>query len=101
MEHDRALVQTNCLEVIKAIQEGYSVSSNSTLLWRIQQVLQSRNHWVIRHVPRKSNQVASLIAKMSSNEKVGIQVVEDKLRELIDTFEKDKTFGAFVHFSLI
>ncbi|MBA0816581.1 hypothetical protein Gohar_001228, partial [Gossypium harknessii] len=38
----------------------------------------------------KSNQVASLIAKMSSDGKKGIQVVEDKPRELIDTLEKDK-----------
>ncbi|MBA0605490.1 hypothetical protein Godav_018060, partial [Gossypium davidsonii] len=29
----------DCLEVVKAIQEGYYVSSNSTLLQLIQQVL--------------------------------------------------------------
>ncbi|MBA0823367.1 hypothetical protein Goarm_020102, partial [Gossypium armourianum] len=54
----------DCLEVVKAIQEGYSVSSNTALLQRIQLMLQSRNHWVIKHVPRECNQVADLIAKM-------------------------------------
>ncbi|MBA0642030.1 hypothetical protein Goklo_026495 [Gossypium klotzschianum] len=73
---DRALIQTNCLEVVKAIQEGYSVSSNSALLQRIQLMLQSKNHWVIRHVPRECNQVADLIAKMSYVGKEGMQVVE-------------------------
>ncbi|MFQ6632348.1 hypothetical protein Gotur_009266 [Gossypium turneri] len=70
------MIQTDCLEVVKAIQESYSVSSNSALLRRIQQMLQSRNHWVIRHV----------IAKMSFIGKKGMQMVEYVLRELIDTF---------------
>ncbi|MFQ6650614.1 hypothetical protein Gotur_022594, partial [Gossypium turneri] len=67
--HDKALVQPDCLEVVKAIQEGDFVSSNLVLLQRIMQLLQNKDHWVIRHMPRESNQVNNLIVPLSSDEK--------------------------------
>lgn len=47
------------------IQKCYFVFSILILFQRIQQMLQSRNYWVIKYVPRKSNRVTDIIIKIS------------------------------------
>ncbi|MBA0729930.1 hypothetical protein Golax_025451, partial [Gossypium laxum] len=62
----KALIQTDCLEALNAIQDGYLGISNSILVRQIKLMLQYKEHWIVRHVPREKNQVVDHLAKMSS-----------------------------------
>ncbi|MFQ6635472.1 hypothetical protein Gotur_012442 [Gossypium turneri] len=58
--YDGVLIQTDSLEVVKAIQDSSPSSSNSTLIRRI-----NVRSWAIQHFPREHNKVADCLAKMA------------------------------------
>ncbi|KAH1079951.1 hypothetical protein J1N35_019712 [Gossypium stocksii] len=41
--HDRVIIYTDCLEVVKAIRQSSSTSSNSALIRRIHNILSQEN----------------------------------------------------------
>ncbi|MBA0800863.1 hypothetical protein Gohar_011275, partial [Gossypium harknessii] len=63
--YKKVVIQSDNLQVVKAIQDNLLEDSNLVLIKRIQQVLQHESHWLLRHVPKEKNQVADCITKMS------------------------------------
>lgn len=61
----RVLIQTNNLEVFKAIQDPDSKSSCSTLVRRIRQLLDSVRNWRLDHIPKEANKDADQMARMT------------------------------------
>lgn len=54
-----------------------------TLIRRILQVLMQTDHWRLRHVLKEENKVIGFLAKMTSDNKKGVQIVDEVPRELI------------------
>ncbi|MBA0790507.1 hypothetical protein Gohar_015151, partial [Gossypium harknessii] len=69
---------------VKVIQDSFLGTLNSALLRQSQQMLQCKEHWVLRHVPRERNQVVDRLAKISSVGKDGMQIITSVPRELIN-----------------
>ncbi|KAH1045874.1 hypothetical protein J1N35_036658 [Gossypium stocksii] len=62
--YDNVLIQTDSLEVVKAIQENLSNGSNSTLVRRIHSLLSWIGHWSVWHISREDNQDADSLVKL-------------------------------------
>ncbi|MBA0548440.1 hypothetical protein Golob_019542 [Gossypium lobatum] len=75
---------SDCLEAVKAIQDSFLGTLNLALLRQSQQMLQCKEHWVLKHVPRERNQVVDRLAKMSSVGKDGMQIITSVPKELIN-----------------
>ncbi|MBA0671874.1 hypothetical protein Goklo_007497 [Gossypium klotzschianum] len=56
--HDNVIIQSNNLEVVKAIQGRVYTTLNSALIRQIQSILSQENQWFLRYIPREQNQVA-------------------------------------------
>ncbi|KAK5770808.1 hypothetical protein PVK06_046963 [Gossypium arboreum] len=72
----RDCLATNSLEVVSAIQEGFKIGSNSTLIRRTLQRLSEFHHWSICHIPREENQKADRLVKLAHLDGQGLQVFE-------------------------
>ncbi|MBA0646306.1 hypothetical protein Goklo_014279, partial [Gossypium klotzschianum] len=59
-DHDKVIIQSNSLEVVKAIQGSISNASNLALIRRIQCILSQKDKWLLRYILREYNQVAEL-----------------------------------------
>ncbi|MBA0724765.1 hypothetical protein Golax_021427, partial [Gossypium laxum] len=66
--------------VIKGIQDSSLVDSHFALIRQIHQILSHVEHWSLRHVSRKNNQVVDCLVKMSLNRKEGLQIYDSTPR---------------------
>ncbi|MBA0769819.1 hypothetical protein Gotri_018516, partial [Gossypium trilobum] len=64
---DGVFIQTDNLEIVKAIQEMPSNGSNSALIRRIHQPLARIGHKHIRHISREDNQDADRLVKLAQH----------------------------------
>ncbi|KAG8500362.1 hypothetical protein CXB51_004181 [Gossypium anomalum] len=68
--HDRVLVLSNKLEVVKVIYDRNSVEPSISLVKRIQHILSQEERWFVRHILRENNQATDTLVKMAfANEK--------------------------------
>ncbi|KAG8490303.1 hypothetical protein CXB51_015481 [Gossypium anomalum] len=58
MSYDGVRIQSNSMEVVKAIQDSSPPSSNYALVRRIQHLLVNVKSWVIQHLSRECNKIA-------------------------------------------
>ncbi|MBA0803615.1 hypothetical protein Gohar_013805, partial [Gossypium harknessii] len=72
---NQVIIQTDNLEVVKAILGSTSSVSNSALIRRIQSVFEE-NQWLLRYIPRERNQVADCLTKQALTRKDDLQVFE-------------------------
>lgn len=62
--HDRVFIQSDNLEVIKAICDRQLVGASISLVRRIQQILFHEDKWFVRYIFREENQTTNALAKM-------------------------------------
>ncbi|MBA0848775.1 hypothetical protein Goshw_006986, partial [Gossypium schwendimanii] len=74
--HDKVLMNTNSMEVVRATQYTYSRDSNSTLIRRIRQLLTNAEQWHIQHILREDNKVADYLAKTACNNNNDIKLFD-------------------------
>ncbi|MBA0571168.1 hypothetical protein Golob_004756, partial [Gossypium lobatum] len=67
--HDRVFIQSDNLGLMRAIYDSKTISSNYSLIRRIQQILSQEGQWFLRHTPRENNQVVDGLAKMTFGKK--------------------------------
>lgn len=84
------LIYTDNIEVIKAIEDKQSKDANSALVKRTKQLLKYKRLSFFKYVPRKNNQVADEITKLTSNSKKGVQNLEGILREILQDICSNK-----------
>ncbi|KAK5792155.1 hypothetical protein PVK06_033269 [Gossypium arboreum] len=74
---EKVVIQTDSIEVVNAIQEGYSRTSNFALVRRILIILKALNQWRIQHIPREENLIADSLAKSVHSKRLGLRLIED------------------------
>ncbi|KAK5787192.1 hypothetical protein PVK06_041845 [Gossypium arboreum] len=74
--HNQVIILSDSLEVVKAITESSSTSSNSALIRRIHTMLSQETRWILRFILREQNQVTDCLAKQALIEKANMQVFE-------------------------
>ncbi|MBA0860465.1 hypothetical protein Goshw_017896 [Gossypium schwendimanii] len=73
---DGVFIQTDNLEIVKAIQEKPSNESNSALIRRIHQPLTQIGHKHIRHISREDNQNANRLVKLAQHRTYDLYLYE-------------------------
>ncbi|MFQ6649322.1 hypothetical protein Gotur_022901, partial [Gossypium turneri] len=63
--YKEATIQTDNLEVVRALTMMRSKDSSITLIIRIQRVINSEGQWEIRYIPRECNLSANRLAKFN------------------------------------
>ncbi|MBA0566669.1 hypothetical protein Golob_011466, partial [Gossypium lobatum] len=79
------MMQTNNLEVVKAIQETSSSILNSALISCIHHLLENVGPWGIQHILRKFNNVVDCIAKLAFDTRHGLKVFKEIPRDVLAT----------------
>ncbi|MBA0668711.1 hypothetical protein Goklo_001598, partial [Gossypium klotzschianum] len=74
--YDKVIIQSDSLEVVKAIQRSFFNSLNSALIRRIQCILSQEGQWLLLYIPREQNQVAGCLAKLTLVNKEELQVFD-------------------------
>ncbi|MBA0764781.1 hypothetical protein Gotri_014069 [Gossypium trilobum] len=92
--HDRVLILSDNLEVVKVIYDRNSTRSSIFLVKRIQHNLSQEKRWFVRHIPRKNNQATNILTKMAFANKVELYLFEASPLEIQEILEEDVTRGA-------
>ncbi|KAK5840808.1 hypothetical protein PVK06_009713 [Gossypium arboreum] len=74
---EKVVIQTDNIEVVNAIQEGYSGTSNFALVRRILIILKALNQWKSQHIPREENLITDSLAKSVRSKRLGLRLIED------------------------
>ncbi|MBA0560172.1 hypothetical protein Golob_017087 [Gossypium lobatum] len=61
----RATIQTDNLEIAKALQENMMTDSDIIVLRSVRRIMKTKGQWCIRYVPRDFNKVVDCLAKLS------------------------------------
>ncbi|KAH1128836.1 hypothetical protein J1N35_000214 [Gossypium stocksii] len=85
----RATIQTNNLEVAKALQENLMKNSGITVFRRVRRLMETEGQWCIRYVPRDFNKVADCLAKLSLARKSSLHVYDSAPIEVLELFQED------------
>lgn len=85
------------MEALQAIRGKTSPSSNLALIIRNQKLLQNKEHWVIRHIPREASRIVKMINVITQK----VHVLLKAFIELLGTFDSDKINDAFNFINLI
>ncbi|MBA0574202.1 hypothetical protein Golob_001431, partial [Gossypium lobatum] len=88
--YDKVIIQSDSLEVVKAIQRSFFNSSNSTLIRRIQRILSQEGQWLLVYIPREQNQVAGCLAKLTLVNKEELQVFDSPPMESLVFTDSDR-----------
>lgn len=92
--HDNVIIQSDSLEVIKAIHGSDSSTSNSSLIRIIRNILEQEKQWNLIYIPREQNQVADCLAKQALARKEELQILELPPTLALDLLEVDKINNA-------
>ncbi|MBA0561534.1 hypothetical protein Golob_018353 [Gossypium lobatum] len=74
--HDKLIIQSDNLEVVKDILRSVFTASNLVFIRRIQSILVLENQWCLLYIPIEQNQVADCLAKQALVEKEDLQVFD-------------------------
>ncbi|MBA0687168.1 hypothetical protein Goari_014723 [Gossypium aridum] len=91
--HNKVIIQSDSLEVVKAIQG--SITSNSALIRQIQCILSQEGKWLLRYILREHNQVVDCLTKLALANKEELQTFDIPLVETLAPLEADKAKGIF------
>lgn len=75
-DHDKVIIQSDSLEIVKAIQGRDPSNSNLALIRRIQNILAQEKPWLLTFIPRDQNQVADCLAKLALAKKGDMQIYD-------------------------
>ncbi|MBA0873333.1 hypothetical protein Goshw_000925, partial [Gossypium schwendimanii] len=93
--YDKMIIQSDSLEVVKAIQRSFFNSSNSALIRRIQRILSQEGQWLLLYIPIEQNQVAGCLAKLTLVNKEELQVFDSPPMESLVFIDSDRIRGFF------
>lgn len=68
---------------------------SSTLVKRVQQLLQNKDFWVVKHVFKEVNFVTDKITKMAPSNVKGVNVLTNLPTSSSEAIDNDKASGAF------
>ncbi|MBA0566461.1 hypothetical protein Golob_011274, partial [Gossypium lobatum] len=77
------LIQTDSLEVIKAIKDSSFSRSNSALIRHIHHLLLNIGSYAIQHFPRDCNKVVDCLATMAFDMNQGMKILDKISREVL------------------
>ncbi|MBA0701119.1 hypothetical protein Goari_022841, partial [Gossypium aridum] len=92
--HDRVLIVSDNLEVVKVIYDHNSARSSIFLVKRIQHDLSQEKMWFVRHIPRENNQATNILTKMAFANKVELYLFDASPLEIQEILEEDVARGA-------
>ncbi|MBA0552217.1 hypothetical protein Golob_023047, partial [Gossypium lobatum] len=75
--YDGVRIQSNSVEVVKAIQDFSLTSSNSAVIRCIYHLLVNTKSWVIQHFPRDCNKIANCLAEMALDTNQGLKTCDE------------------------
>ncbi|KAA3488041.1 LINE-type retrotransposon LIb DNA [Gossypium australe] len=88
--YKKVKIQTDNLEVIRALATKDMIDSGTTLLRRIKRIMYSEGQWEIKHVPREGNLTADQLAKIGLSWQTSLRVFEVPPDVVITAFLQDK-----------
>ncbi|KAK5772033.1 hypothetical protein PVK06_048294 [Gossypium arboreum] len=74
--YKRVRIQTDNIEVVRALSMEETVDSGITLLRRVKRILRSEGQWEIMYVPREYNLVADKLANIGLSWQTSLQIFE-------------------------
>ncbi|MBA0778271.1 hypothetical protein Gotri_006150, partial [Gossypium trilobum] len=87
--HDKVIIQSDNLEVTKAIHGSASKISNSALVRRIHHILSQEGQWILHHSPREHNRSSDYLAKLAFAKKEDLQLICSPPREVLEFLKVD------------
>ncbi|MBA0792914.1 hypothetical protein Gohar_017369 [Gossypium harknessii] len=94
------MIQTDCLEAVKAIQEPFLMNLSSALIRCIHYLLVSIRLWELQHILRDYNKIDDCMAKMTFDTNYSLKVFTKIPREVlaISTFvqKRDNLVQSFL-----
>ncbi|MBA0694308.1 hypothetical protein Goari_004619 [Gossypium aridum] len=91
--HDKVIIQSDSLEVVKAIQGSVLDILYSTLIRWIQCILSQEGQWILRYIFREHNHVVDHLAKFALSNKEDLQVFDSPPMEILAFIESDRSRG--------
>ncbi|MBA0737271.1 hypothetical protein Gogos_010741 [Gossypium gossypioides] len=85
------MIQTDNLDVIKALTDIELEDSGITLLRRLHRIMRTEEQWQIRYVSREHNTVVDWLAKLSLTRKSSLQVFDVAPIEIIEVLQRDES----------
>ncbi|MBA0765640.1 hypothetical protein Gotri_014800, partial [Gossypium trilobum] len=90
-DHDKVIIESDYLEVIKAIHRSVSKTSKSIMIRRIHQILSQEGQWILHHILKEHNQSADHLAKLAfAKKKEDLQLIDIPPKEVLEFLEADK-----------
>ncbi|KAK5785332.1 hypothetical protein PVK06_039904 [Gossypium arboreum] len=94
--HDEVIIQSDTMEVVKAILDSTSSEANSMLSRRIQSILFQEKRWFWRYIPRDQNQVADCLAKQALIGTENLQVFDTPHLMTCSFIDLDKNLNVYL-----
>ncbi|PPR85890.1 hypothetical protein GOBAR_AA34799 [Gossypium barbadense] len=92
--YKKVRIQTDKLEVVRALSMEETVDSGITLLRRVKRFLHSEGQWEIKYVPRECNLIADQLAMISLSWQTSLQIFEVPHDLVVTAIQQDKAFRA-------
>ncbi|KAG8486120.1 hypothetical protein CXB51_019453 [Gossypium anomalum] len=90
--YKKVRVQSDNLEVVKALSMDISVDSGITVLRRIKRLLRSNGQWEFKYITRECNLITDQLAKISLSWKSPLQLFEVPPDLVVSAIQQDKAF---------
>ncbi|MBA0729375.1 hypothetical protein Golax_020519, partial [Gossypium laxum] len=90
--YKKVRIQTDKLEVVRALSMEETVDSGITLLRRVKRFLRSEGQWEIKYVPRECNLIADQLAMISLSWQTSLQIFEVPPDLVVTAIQQDKAF---------
>ncbi|KAH1090779.1 hypothetical protein J1N35_018036 [Gossypium stocksii] len=92
LKHKKVRIQSDNLDVVKALSMEVSVDSRNTVLRRIKRLLSSEGQWEIKYVPKECNLIIDQLAKIGLSWKSSLQLLEALPDLVVSAIEQDQAF---------
>ncbi|KAG8493054.1 hypothetical protein CXB51_010395 [Gossypium anomalum] len=90
--YKKVRIQSDNLDVVKALSMEVSVDSSITVLRRVKRLMLSEGQWEIKYIPRECNIITDQLAKISLSWKPSLQLLEAPPDLVVSTIEQDQAF---------
>ncbi|KAK5783335.1 hypothetical protein PVK06_037843 [Gossypium arboreum] len=74
---NRVVIYIDNLKVAQTLLDNLLGDSSITILKRVQKVMNTEEHWLIRHVVREDNRVIDYLAKLSLERRKNLQIYDE------------------------
>ncbi|KAH1031126.1 hypothetical protein J1N35_043300 [Gossypium stocksii] len=91
--HDRVIILSDSLDVIRGIQGSNFVTSNSALIRHIQSMLSQESSWCLHYIPREQNEVADCMAKEALSTRTDLQFLDTPSLRVQSMLDLDQSKG--------